>query len=78
MHGESDVDMKREDYPKLLDSDYWLIRCPNCHKRFLVRHASVEFHEVVFFCSDNCREEFYEKHHARELREIELGKEERS
>jgi hypothetical protein len=60
-------------YLPKLENDFWLQKCEECGKLFKYRDASLEIKENMAFCSDSCREAYFKKHHAKELRECEIG-----
>jgi len=57
---------------RLNGADRFFCHCVNCDREFSYLDASVNFHEVIMFCSDRCRREFYRKHHKKELEDIGL------
>lgn len=58
--------------PRIDEKDFTNVQCVECGKKFKFRNASTDYLEIIVYCSDACREEFYKKHHKEELKELEL------
>lgn len=56
--------------PRTTRDDFINVRCVECKKKFRFRSASLDFLEVIHFCSNRCREAYYRKHHRAELEDV--------
>lgn len=56
--------------PRLTEDDFTITKCVECKKKFRFRSASLDFKEIICFCSDTCREKYYRAHHESELADV--------